>query len=266
MAVIGGGIAGLTCALRLAEAGRQVTLIEATEQLGGLGGTCDYDGRTFEKFYHCMLPTDWPLLDLLTDLGLHDEVYWKPTTFGYASGTKIFPLNKALDLLKFSPLGISDRIRVGLTGLQGRRVSSEGLDDITAAEWLTKLSGRKAFEVFWKPMLQAKFGDRYDAVPALWFWSRFNREKADKMGEVKGYIRGGYRRIAEIIGKRITSLGGVVRLRERMVMLDLDRSDRPLVVTSRGEAVYDQVVITTRGRGLTARWARTSAGRCRRWT
>lgn len=250
VAVIGGGIAGLACALRLAEAGRQVTLIEATEQLGGLGGTCDYDGRTFEKFYHCMLPTDGPLLELLADLGLRDEVYWKPTTFGYASGATIFPLNKALDLLKFSPLGFADRIRVGLTGLQGRRISSEGLDDITAVEWLTKLSGRKAFEVFWKPMLQAKFGDRYEAVPALWFWSRFNREKGDKKGEVKGYIRGGYRRIAEIIGKRITSLGGAVRLRERMVMLDLDRSDRPLVVTSRGEAVYDQVVITTPWQGI----------------
>ncbi len=29
-------------------------------------------------------------------------------------------------------------------------------------------------------MLQAKFGDRYGDVPALWFWTRFNREKGGK--------------------------------------------------------------------------------------
>ena len=64
IAVIGGGISGLTTALRLAEQGHAVTLIEGSGQLGGLGTFFEHDGRTFEKFYHCMLPSDGPLLEL----------------------------------------------------------------------------------------------------------------------------------------------------------------------------------------------------------
>lgn len=245
VAVLGGGISGLACALRLAKEGRKVTLIEGTDQLGGLGGHCEYDRRTFEKFYHCMLPTDAALLGLLDEVGLRDEVYWKPTTFAYARGHKLYPLNTPADLLRFEPLSMVDRVRVGVTGLKGRRITPDGLDDITAEAWLTELSGKKAFATFWKPMLESKFGDRYQSVPALWFWSRFNREKGDKKGEVKGYIRGGYRRIAEVLARQIAEVGGEVRLRERVVMLDLDRSGRPVVVTSRGESVYDEMVITT---------------------
>lgn len=74
IAVLGGGISGLTCALRLAREGKCVTLIEGSDQLGGLGTFFEHDGRTFEKFYHCMLPSDGPLLRVLEDLGLRDEV------------------------------------------------------------------------------------------------------------------------------------------------------------------------------------------------
>src|SRR6476620_7222542 len=82
-AVIGGGISGLAAAYRLAQGGASVTLYEASRELGGLGAFFEHEGRTFEKFYHCMLPSDQPLLALLSELGLRDEVYWKPTSFGY---------------------------------------------------------------------------------------------------------------------------------------------------------------------------------------
>ncbi len=244
-AVIGGGISGLTCALRLAEAGKQVTLYEGSGQLGGLGAFFEHDGRTFEKFYHCMLPSDGPLLALLDDLQLRGETYWKPTTFGYWHAGKVLPLNKAADLLKFSPLGFFDRLRVGFTGVYGRMVSDKGLDDISAVDWLTRLSGRRAFEAFWKPMLQAKFGDRYQQVPALWFWSRFNREKGDAKGEEKGYIRGGYKRIVDTLEARLKSLGVEIRMNEPVACVDLEPSGKPVIVTEDGRRVFDQLVVTS---------------------
>src|SRR3954469_21627213 len=157
VAVIGGGISGLTAAFRLAQGGARVTLYEASGELGGLGTFFEHKGRTFEKFYHCMLPSDGPLLALLSELGLRDEVYWKPTSFGYWHKDQVLPLNTPRDLLKFTPLGFFSRLRVGFTGLYGSKVSDAGLDDISAVDWLTKLSGRRAFNTFWKPMLQAKF-------------------------------------------------------------------------------------------------------------
>lgn len=233
--VLGGGISGLTCAWKLARAGHRVTLLEASSQLGGLGTFFEYGGRTFEKFYHCMLPSDGPLLALLEELGLTSEIYWKPSTFAYAREGRTYPLNTAVDLLRFSPLPFPDRIRVGITGLWGRLCSDKGLDDMTTAEWLQKLSGKRAFGTFWQPMLEAKFGDRYHDVPALWFWTRFNREKGESKGEVKGYIRGGYRRIIDTFASRLRELGVDIRLGTAMTSLDCDLDGQPVVKLESGE-------------------------------
>ncbi|WP_395744943.1 NAD(P)/FAD-dependent oxidoreductase [Prosthecobacter sp.] len=244
IAVLGGGISGLTCALRLAREGHRVTLIEGSEQLGGLGTFFEHEGRTFEKFYHCMLPSDGPLLRVLEDLGIREEVYWKPTTFAYAHQGRFFPLNTALDLLKFVPLRFIDRIRVGITGLYGRLVSDRGLDSVTTVKWLTRLSGARAFAKFWQPMLEAKFGDRYHDVPALWFWTRFNREKGESKGECKGYIKGGYKRITDAFARVLNSLGGEIRLNTAVQAVDLDAEGRTSVTTAAGTESFDQLVIT----------------------
>jgi len=246
VAVIGGGISGLAAAYRLAQGGASVTLYEASHDLGGLGTFFQHDGRTFEKFYHCMLPSDEPLLALLSELGLRDEVYWKPTSFGYWHDDEVLPLNTPKDLLKFTPLGLLSRLRVGFTGLYGSKVSDKGLDDISAVKWLTRLSGKRAFNTFWKPMLQAKFGDRYEEVPALWFWSRFNREKGDqKKGEVKGYIKGGYKRIIDALEQKLRDLGVDIRLGEPVVAVDLDARHRPVVVTEDGTRRFERLVVTS---------------------
>ena len=244
IAVLGGGISGLTCALRLAAQGKCVTLIEGSDQLGGLGTFFEHDGRTFEKYYHCMLPSDGPLLRVLEELGIRDDVYWKPTTFGYSHQGRLFPLNGALDLLKFSPLPFLDRLRVGITGLYGRLVSDKGLDNVTTVKWLTKLSGARAFAKFWQPMLEAKFGDRYHDVPALWFWTRFNREKGESKGECKGYISGGYKHITDTFVRVLRSRGATIRLQTAVHSIDLDEDERVTITTDAGTEKFDQLVAT----------------------
>ncbi|MCO5118024.1 MAG: FAD-dependent oxidoreductase [Burkholderiaceae bacterium] len=242
--VVGGGIAGLAAAHFLSSAGAKVTLLEASDQLGGLGTFFEYGDTSLERFYHCMLPSDDHLLGLLRDIGLERETYWKETSFGFMRGTRLYPLNTPLDLLRFDVLPWRDRFRIGLTGLWGSMRSSKGLDDITCEAWLTRLSGRRAFDAFWKPMLQGKFGDRYGEVPALWFWTRFNREKGAKR-ERKGYIRGGYRRIASELAASVTARGGTVRLRAPVERFDLDGQGRPSL-TIAGEVLesFDQVLYT----------------------
>ena len=55
--VLGGGISGLAAAHRLGRAGVRVTLLEASPQLGGLGTFFAREGRSVERFYHCVMPT-----------------------------------------------------------------------------------------------------------------------------------------------------------------------------------------------------------------
>lgn len=244
VAVVGGGIGGLAAAHRLIGEGARVSLFEASDQLGGLGTFFQYGDSYLEKFYHCMLPSDEHLLPLLRSVGIADDVYWKVTSFGFMRDGIIYPLNTPVDLLKFGPLPFVDRLRVGVTGLWGRMCSDRGLDEMTCQEWLTRLSGRRAFETFWKPMLQAKFGDRYHDIPALWFWTRFNREKGSGP-ERKGYIRGGYKRIVDAVSGAVTSAGGRIHMNAPVERLDLGDDGRP-VLTVRGAPprAYDRVLIT----------------------
>lgn len=242
--VVGGGIAGLAAAYFLSSAGVRVTLLEASDQLGGLGTFFAYRDAFLERFYHCMLPSDGHLLGLLRDIGLGSETYWKETSFGFMRGTRLYPLDTPADLLRFDVLPWRDRLRIGMTGLWGSMRSSNGLDDITCEAWLSRLSGQRAFEAFWKPMLQGKFGDRYAEVPALWFWTRFNREKGAKR-ERKGYIRGGYRRIVDQLAASIAERGSCVRLRAAVERLDLDGKGRPLLTVKGDEPrSFDQVLFT----------------------
>jgi len=244
IAVIGGGIAGLASAHFLTSAGKRVTLFESSDRFGGLGTFFSYRDKFFERFYHCMLPGDNDLMGLLSDLQIDQHVYWRPSTFGYINNGTIHGLNTPAELLRFSPLPFADRLRVGFTGLYGSAVSGRGLDDTTAVEWLTRLSGRRAFQMFWKPMLQAKFGSGYHDVPALWFWTRFNREKGTKE-EVKGYIRGGYKFITDQIVSSLESRGCLLQKNTPVESLDLNDQGTPVITVGGEPLEFDKVIVTT---------------------
>ena len=248
VAVIGGGITGLACAYYLAREGCQVTLLEATDRLGGLGTHFEYDGLSLERHYHVMLPSDEHLMPLLADLGLEDQVYWRDSELGFLQAGSLYPLNGPLDLLRFRPLRFPDRLRLGLTALYASRVARPGpLDDITVVEWLTRCSGKRAFEIMWRPLLEAKFGDAYREVPALWHWSRFNREKGTEK-EVKGYIRGGYHHITETLAAALRSMGATIETGAPVDHMDLSNSDprrgAPLLRRNHETREFDNVVCT----------------------
>ena len=70
VAVIGGGLAGITAAIALAEAGAQVTLLEARPRLGG--ATCSFsrDGLTVDTGQHVFLGCCTEYRGLLGKLGM----------------------------------------------------------------------------------------------------------------------------------------------------------------------------------------------------
>lgn len=230
-AIVGGGIAGLSAGYYLARAGHHVQLFEAGESLGGLGTFFEFAGKRFERFYHCLLPSDRGLLSLLDDLNLGEKVYWRPTSFAYASNNCLYPLNNGRDVLRFGALSPFDRLRVAWTGLRGSFGSDDFYDAVSAERWLIKHSGRRAFEKFWLPLLRAKFGDRYHEVPALWFSSRLRREKAGGK-EVKGYVSGGYGAIIDALARELRKTGAEIHLKADIQRIDI--GDKAELVTANG--------------------------------
>ncbi|MDP2833473.1 MAG: FAD-dependent oxidoreductase [Pseudomonadota bacterium] len=69
VAIIGGGWAGIACAVELADAGRPVTLYEAAKQLGGRGRGVDWNGIRIDNGQHLMIGAYGETLRLLHRLG-----------------------------------------------------------------------------------------------------------------------------------------------------------------------------------------------------
>lgn len=244
IAILGGGISGLAAALALTSLGARVSLFEAEDDLGGLGTTFPWRDTHLERFYHCILPDDHALLPRIRELGLESELLWRETQMGFMFQNRIWPMNTPRDLLSFGPLTILERLRMGLLGLRARHQGLHPkLDDITAEEWVRKLVGDRCFEVLWKPLLSAKIGDHYSALPALWLSSRMNREKTSGP-ERKGCLKRGYRSLIDAFADMLRRRGAAIHLRTRATALAMDASGVQLTLEDGSRHAFDSVVCT----------------------
>ncbi len=71
--VIGGGISGLSCAYKLQQRGVPVTLLEASDCVGGMMGTVEKEGFLFESGPQSFQGTE-TLLQLIRELGIESEL------------------------------------------------------------------------------------------------------------------------------------------------------------------------------------------------
>jgi len=165
--IIGGGFTGLAAAWELTQRGFRVTVCEAEEEVGGLAGSFDVGGTRLEKFYHHWFTSDTHVIDLVNELGQSDRVLHRPTRTGMYYAHRFFRLSTPMDVLRFTPLSVQARIRLGLLALRARRVRHwKELEDLTAEEWLTRLGGREVYEIVWKPLLKGKFGSYASEISA----------------------------------------------------------------------------------------------------
>ena len=207
--VVGGGVAGLTAAYRLLQGGHDVTVLEAGPELGGLVRTFDAGGEPLECFYHHIFTTDTEIIDLVNELGLGDRLVWRDSKVGFFHGGKIWPFVTPLDLLRFGPLPLIDRIRLGLAGLYLRRQKNwAGYEKVTAWQWIKRHAGQKALDVVWGPLLRGKFAEQAEEVSMAWLWSkirlRFSSRKSGAASrEQLGYMMGSFGVYIRELEKRI---------------------------------------------------------------
>ena len=208
VAVVGGGMLGLTLSYRLSHAGHEVVMFEAGSALGGLARWRDFGEFTWDRFYHCILPQDQNLLRLVTDLGLEDRLRWRTTGTGYYACGKFFDMSNNADFLRFPLLSFLDKARLAMAILYATRLKNPyRLYRKTACDWLTRLCGRRTYRVFWQPLLKAKFGPFHDKVAAVFIWATLKRLFGARSGtankEKLGYVSGGYhcllKRLREVL-------------------------------------------------------------------
>ncbi len=238
--VLGGGALGLAAALRLAQAGHRVTLIEREAQLGGLAAGFRLGPSWLEKFYHHIFRTDTTIVRFIQELGLGDRLVWaSPDTSVLCQG-RIASLDSAPDVLRFPFLPPVDRVRLGLGIAFLKAVPSERpFVGQTAAAWLRRVMGETAYRVQWEPLLRGKFGERAGEIAMSWFWSRVH-ERTPRLG----YLRGGFQPLYEALGARIRALGGSVLT--QTAATSIHTRDGTLVVETDAAEVhrFDRLLVT----------------------
>lgn len=254
IAVIGGGMLGLSLAHRLCEQGRPVTIYEAAPTVGGLAGawSLPVEGEepiVWDRHYHVTLLSDSHTRGILDELGLDQEIEWVKTRTGYYSEGRLSSVSNTLEFLRLPALNLIDKLRLGGTIWYGSRVTDwRRLEQIDVETWLRQLSGRRAFRRFWLPQLRAKLGEAYTETSAAFLWATIQRLYAARRSGLKeemfGYVPGGYARVLERFGELLRSEGVQIELATPVARVE-SVDGRVAVTRADGEVdVYDDVVVT----------------------
>lgn len=217
-AVLGGGVLGLTVALRLLRRGHAVRVFEREAEPGGLAagfvvapeGTGDLAGAPvyLEKFYHHLFTSDRRVIALIREVGLGDALVWpRPQTVTLLRG-KVTQLDSPASVLRFRPISLAARLRLA-AGLAILKLlpSPALLEGRRAAPWIRGVMGREAYDAVWGPLLKGKFGAVADEIALPWFWARVH-DRTSRLG----YVRGGFQRFYDRLAGRVRELGGEIGL------------------------------------------------------
>jgi protoporphyrinogen oxidase len=250
--IVGGGILGLALGYDLLQRGHGVRIWERSRDLGGLMGRTRFPelgGLEVDRYYHAILSSDRTLMQLFDELGLTSDLRMVSTRMGFYHSGALYPMTTPVDFLRFPPLSMVDRFRLGLTILGARRVKDwRELEQVPVVDWLTRLGGRGTVEHIWKPLLRAKFDGGFDSVPATYIWSRLVRttDTRTKGGaeEQMCYLTGGYEMLIRALARAVQERGGVINTGVGVQQVRVAGSRVTGLKLDHGEVHSDGVAIT----------------------
>jgi len=215
VAIVGGGLTGLMAALRLSQKGYKVIVWEKKKRCGGLASGVDWINSSVEKTYHHIFSTDKAIINLIAELGLSNKLKWNESSVAQYYRGHFYPFVTAMDLLRFKPLGVVDKIRLGTIYLYLQKLSDwKNLSGVAATEWMKKWAGKRNYQIIWQPLLRGKFHQYYKKVSMAWLWARINvraKSKNEKRTEKLGYLMGGWQLMVDGLVEKIKENGGVIK-------------------------------------------------------
>ncbi|MET0303513.1 MAG: FAD-dependent oxidoreductase [Microbacteriaceae bacterium] len=262
--VVGGGIAGLVVARTLAVAGREVTVLEASDRLGGQVMRHEVGGITLDAGAESFATRGGAVAALAAELGLGDDVVapldspaWlfrldgssRPLPATSVLGIPGVPL--ARDVIDV--IGFGAALRAQMDSLMPSLI---GAKSETLGELVRRRMGRGVLDGLVAPITRGvhsstpdelaldrahpglrgallKEGSLADAVRLL-------RDRAPAGSQVAG-LRGGVSRLVDALADDIRARGGVIRLGARAEDVG------PGSVTTAAETLHGDVVVAAPG-------------------
>jgi len=241
IAIIGGGMAGLSAAWDLTQAGHTVDVYEAEDRVGGLAAGFRDEGWdwTLEKFYHHYFESDSDILGLIEEIGHADKIIFeRPKTSFWVDGTiqrtEIEPISVLM--LPMSPLG---KLQFMFGGAFLKLTPFwKPLEGTTAEQWMQRWMGNEGYERFFRTLLVGKFGKYYDQVNMAWMWARI-KARTLKLGTFEG----GFQALLEDMADAVRQQGATIHLSTPVQNIHSE-SGKTTVTVSGEQKEYDQVIST----------------------
>jgi oxygen-dependent protoporphyrinogen oxidase len=197
VAIIGGGISGLSAAYYLSQAGVPSTIVEARPRLGGVIQSEHVQGCVIEAGPDSFLSMKPAAMDLIRELGLADEVIgsndhlrvtyvWKGGRLvPLPDGLQLMVPTKLIPLLTTRLLSWSTKIRMGMELFHppGRRA-----EDQSVAEFVTQHYGAEAVDYLAEPLLSGIYGGSPSALSMGSVLPRFVELEAKYGSLTKGVL------------------------------------------------------------------------------
>jgi protoporphyrinogen oxidase len=194
--------------------------------------------------------SDTYLRTLLAELDLEKEMQWVETRTGFYTDGKLYSMSNTLEFLRFPPLGLADKLRLGVSIFYASKVKDwKRLEKILATDWLRRWSGRHTFERIWLPLLRAKLGENYKVASAAFIWACIARMYAARRTGLKkemfGYVPGGYARVLERFAEVLVKQQVNIKLGQAVTKVASADHGRVLVrMNDGGNETFDRVVLT----------------------
>jgi squalene-associated FAD-dependent desaturase len=260
--VVGGGLAGITAALALADAGVRVTLLEGRPRLGGLAFSFQRDGLTVDNGQHvylrCCTAYRWfldriegtalaPVQDRL-DVPVLDVTKSEGRRLGRLRRDKLpVPLHLGRSLAAYPHLTLAERARVGRAALALSRLdlADPALDTQDFGSWLAAHGqSARAVEALWDLVgvatLNAVASDASLGLAAMVFKTGLLSDPgAADIGWARVPLGDLHDRLA---GKALDSAGVRTGIRTRVTSLSRDENGR-WAVRVPGETLHADAVV-----------------------
>jgi squalene-associated FAD-dependent desaturase len=191
--VIGGGLAGLSTGVALADAGWRVRLFEQRPYLGGRATSYALpNGEHVDNCQHVTLGCCTNLEDFYRRVGSADKIKFFDRLFFLApdgrkgemrSGFLPAPLHMSGSFLSFAPLSLGDKVSIAralaaILFAGGRPADAYGSQPLSMLAWLERhRQTRGAIERFWRVVLVSALDEELDRTDARFgidvFWKAF---------------------------------------------------------------------------------------------
>ncbi|XP_074303592.1 15-cis-phytoene desaturase, chloroplastic/chromoplastic [Silene latifolia] len=265
--IAGAGLAGLSTAKYIADAGHKPILLEGRDVLGGkIAAWKDEDGDWYETGLHIFFGAYPNVQNLFGELGINDRLQWKEHSMIFAMPNKPgefsrfdfpdvlpAPLNGIWAILRNNEmLTWPEKVKFAiglLPAMLGGQPYVEAQDGLSVEEWMKQqgIPERVTDEVF-IAMSKALNFINPDELSMQCILIALNRFLQEKHGSKMAFLDGNPpERLCMPIVKHIESLGGEVKLNSRLKKIELneDGSVKSFLLTNGKEIRGDAYVCAT---------------------